>query len=201
MPGEHRDMYVSTTLSIVIFTTVVCGGLTAPMMNKMGMRITPVSTLIATHTGVSGTPNGAKDCHYDVRTARTDLLISVLLRIHNVVLPFTALCYALLAFSTKQNTIWQLLCLCNDFIMTTSSSLLVYQCLSALRSQNFYTITAPPQYITPVLIQEDDYLFLPLSFLLYCYRNWTLIQRMLPLTISSIQDLFQLIVTAIFRQK
>lgn len=38
MPGEHKDMYVSTTLSIVIFTTVVCGGLTAPMMNKMGMR-------------------------------------------------------------------------------------------------------------------------------------------------------------------
>ena len=105
MPGEHRDMYVSTTLSIVIFTTVVCGGLTAPMMNKMGMRITPVSTLIATHTGVSGTPNGAKDCHYDVRTARTGLLISVLLRIHNVVLPFTALCNALLAFSTKHNTI------------------------------------------------------------------------------------------------
>ena len=111
------------------------------------------------------------------------------------------MCSILLAFSTKQNTIWQLLCLCNDFIMTTSSSLLVYQCLSALRSQNFYTITAPAQYITLVLIQEDDDLCLPLYFLLYCHRNWILIQRMSLLTISSIQDPSQLIVTAIFRQK
>jgi sodium/hydrogen exchanger 8 len=40
MPGEHKDLYISTTLSIVIFTTIVCGGLTEPFMNKMGMRIT-----------------------------------------------------------------------------------------------------------------------------------------------------------------
>ena len=39
MPGEHRDLYISTTLSIVIFTTVVCGGLTEPMLNRMGMRM------------------------------------------------------------------------------------------------------------------------------------------------------------------
>lgn len=67
MPGEHRDMYVSTTLSIVIFTTIVCGGLTAPMMSRMGMRIAPVSGLIANHNG--GTPGSAsilKDSHYEV---------------------------------------------------------------------------------------------------------------------------------------
>jgi sodium/hydrogen exchanger 8 len=38
MPREHRSIYVSTTLLIVIFTTVVCGGLTEPMLTSMGMR-------------------------------------------------------------------------------------------------------------------------------------------------------------------
>ena len=39
MPGEHREMYVSTTLSIVIFTTVICGGLTEPLLTRMGMKV------------------------------------------------------------------------------------------------------------------------------------------------------------------
>lgn len=38
MPIEHRGLYVSTTLIIVISTTLVCGGLTEPMLSKMGMR-------------------------------------------------------------------------------------------------------------------------------------------------------------------
>jgi hypothetical protein len=38
MPIEHRQLYVSTTLVIVIFTTVICGGLTEPILSKMGMR-------------------------------------------------------------------------------------------------------------------------------------------------------------------
>lgn len=38
MPIEHRGVYVSTTLMIVIFTTIICGGLTEPMLSKMGMR-------------------------------------------------------------------------------------------------------------------------------------------------------------------
>lgn len=38
MPGEHTDLYIATTLGIVIFTTVVCGGLTEPMLSSMGMR-------------------------------------------------------------------------------------------------------------------------------------------------------------------
>jgi solute carrier family 9 (sodium/hydrogen exchanger), member 8 len=41
MPGENKDLYVSTTLSIVIFTTIVCGGLTEPMLSRMGMRLDP----------------------------------------------------------------------------------------------------------------------------------------------------------------
>jgi sodium/hydrogen exchanger 8 len=43
MPGESTDLYVSTTLSIVIFTTIVCGGLTEPMLSQMGMRGQPMT--------------------------------------------------------------------------------------------------------------------------------------------------------------
>lgn len=39
MPAEHRNLYVSTTLVIVIFTTIFCGGLTEPMLTNMGMRL------------------------------------------------------------------------------------------------------------------------------------------------------------------
>lgn len=38
MPQEHRSLYSSTTLLLVIFTTIFCGGLTEPMLTKMGMR-------------------------------------------------------------------------------------------------------------------------------------------------------------------
>ena len=38
MPGPHKDVYETTTLSIVIFTTVVCGGLTEPMLRHAGMK-------------------------------------------------------------------------------------------------------------------------------------------------------------------
>jgi len=38
MPGPHKDVYETTTLSVVIFTTVVCGGLTEPMLRHMGMK-------------------------------------------------------------------------------------------------------------------------------------------------------------------
>lgn len=38
MPQEHRDIYVSTTLMIVVFTTIVCGSLTEPVLTQMGMR-------------------------------------------------------------------------------------------------------------------------------------------------------------------
>lgn len=38
MPGKHHDLFVTTTLSVVIFSTVVMGGLTAPMLTCTGMR-------------------------------------------------------------------------------------------------------------------------------------------------------------------
>ena len=61
-------MYVSTTLSLVIFTTVVCGGLTAPMMSKMGMRQLPVNLASAVlHSSGSPVSTGiAIECHYEV---------------------------------------------------------------------------------------------------------------------------------------
>eukprot|EP00968_Pinguiococcus_pyrenoidosus_P017268 scaffold1704_cov246-Pinguiococcus_pyrenoidosus.AAC.8 len=39
IPGEHTDLYTTTTLAIVLFTTVVCGGLTEPLLGKMGMKL------------------------------------------------------------------------------------------------------------------------------------------------------------------
>mmetsp|Transcript_595 Transcript_595/g.1294 ORF Transcript_595/g.1294 Transcript_595/m.1294 type:complete len:291 (-) Transcript_595:156-1028(-) len=38
MPGPNRDLYVTTTLSVVIFTTVFCGGLTEPLLSLTGMK-------------------------------------------------------------------------------------------------------------------------------------------------------------------
>jgi len=38
MPGPHKDVYETTTLSIVIFTTIICGGLTEPMLRYNGMK-------------------------------------------------------------------------------------------------------------------------------------------------------------------
>jgi hypothetical protein len=38
MPGEFRALYISTTLCIVIFTTVVLGGLTEPLLTALRLR-------------------------------------------------------------------------------------------------------------------------------------------------------------------
>jgi sodium/hydrogen exchanger 8 len=39
MPGDNRDLYTCATLSVIIFTTVICGGLTEPVLLKMGMKL------------------------------------------------------------------------------------------------------------------------------------------------------------------
>lgn len=39
MPGEHKDLYVTTTLSLVIFTTIGLGGFTERVLSKMGMKV------------------------------------------------------------------------------------------------------------------------------------------------------------------
>ncbi len=38
MPGDSKDVYASTTLMIVLFTTLVCGGLTAPLLVAMDVN-------------------------------------------------------------------------------------------------------------------------------------------------------------------
>ena len=38
MPGPNREVYATVTLSICIFTTVVCGGLTERMLSQFGMK-------------------------------------------------------------------------------------------------------------------------------------------------------------------
>jgi len=38
MPGPNKDTYAAVTLSICLFTTFVCGGLTDTVLGKMGMK-------------------------------------------------------------------------------------------------------------------------------------------------------------------
>jgi sodium/hydrogen exchanger 8 len=38
MPGPNREAYATATLSICIFTTIVCGGLTDHMLTQFGMK-------------------------------------------------------------------------------------------------------------------------------------------------------------------
>ncbi|CAM9466869.1 unnamed protein product, partial [Heterosigma akashiwo] len=39
------ELYTTTTLSVVIFTTVVCGGLTEPALDRLGMKTSPAQRL------------------------------------------------------------------------------------------------------------------------------------------------------------
>mmetsp|Transcript_32830 Transcript_32830/g.42165 ORF Transcript_32830/g.42165 Transcript_32830/m.42165 type:complete len:543 (-) Transcript_32830:373-2001(-) len=65
MPGSHQELYTTTTLSVVIFTTVFCGGLTEPMLSRMDMKMQvvqdpqlPYETLIRNERSTSGDYNG-----------------------------------------------------------------------------------------------------------------------------------------------
>lgn len=40
MPGLHKDVYETTTLGVVIFTTLICGGLTEKVLTALGMKRT-----------------------------------------------------------------------------------------------------------------------------------------------------------------
>lgn len=39
MPGEHKDLYVTTTLSLIIFTTIFLGGFTERVLSATGMKL------------------------------------------------------------------------------------------------------------------------------------------------------------------
>uniref|UniRef100_K3X4D0 Sodium/hydrogen exchanger n=1 Tax=Globisporangium ultimum (strain ATCC 200006 / CBS 805.95 / DAOM BR144) TaxID=431595 RepID=K3X4D0_GLOUD len=38
MPGPNQDLYITTTLSVVIFTTIICGGLTEPLLKYTKLK-------------------------------------------------------------------------------------------------------------------------------------------------------------------
>ncbi|DAZ95879.1 TPA: hypothetical protein N0F65_009081, partial [Lagenidium giganteum] len=44
MPGPNQDLYVTTTLSVVMFTTIVCGGLTEPLLKYTKLKRDEVRT-------------------------------------------------------------------------------------------------------------------------------------------------------------
>mmetsp|Transcript_18043 Transcript_18043/g.43691 ORF Transcript_18043/g.43691 Transcript_18043/m.43691 type:complete len:730 (-) Transcript_18043:80-2269(-) len=48
MPGPHKDVYATATLTICIVTTVVCGGFTERILTVFGMREEPTPKLKAT---------------------------------------------------------------------------------------------------------------------------------------------------------
>jgi NhaP-type Na+/H+ or K+/H+ antiporter len=58
MPGPRRDLYTTTTLCICICTTLVCGGLTEPILDRMGMKTkgnaSDLEVPIAQHVGHRG---------------------------------------------------------------------------------------------------------------------------------------------------
>ncbi len=50
MPGDSKDVYASATLMIVLFTTLVCGGLTAPILMTMDVHEKKASACTTTTT-------------------------------------------------------------------------------------------------------------------------------------------------------
>ena len=60
MPAPNRDLYVTTTLSVVIFTTVFCGGLTSPVLLATGMRTSGGAETGASTCDEAGGSGGSK---------------------------------------------------------------------------------------------------------------------------------------------
>ncbi|CAM9481945.1 unnamed protein product [Ectocarpus sp. 6 AP-2014] len=70
MPGASKDVYASTTLMVVIFTTIGCGGLTEPLLHRMNVKIqrgggasgaanSTYQQLLASDVEGEGTPPGS----------------------------------------------------------------------------------------------------------------------------------------------
>jgi NhaP-type Na+/H+ or K+/H+ antiporter len=64
MPGEHKDLYVTTTLSLVIITTIGLGGFTERVLSKMGMKVQP-KTIAARSTSPMPTGHHEVGIWYD----------------------------------------------------------------------------------------------------------------------------------------
>ena len=71
MPGPHKDVYATATLTICIVTTVVCGGFTERILTVFGMREEPTPKLKATPYKHDPT-NGDDRRNYDDRNGYGD---------------------------------------------------------------------------------------------------------------------------------
>ena len=69
MPGEHRGLFKSTTLGIIVFTTLVCGGLTEPILTAAGMK---VKDLPAHHSPLKG----RGESHPNIATVTEETAVS-----------------------------------------------------------------------------------------------------------------------------
>ncbi|KAG5177712.1 Sodium/hydrogen exchanger family-domain-containing protein [Tribonema minus] len=50
MPGPSKDVYASTTLMVVLITTLVCGGLTEPLLTRMKVKLQPATPTSTSHS-------------------------------------------------------------------------------------------------------------------------------------------------------
>lgn len=84
MPLEHRGIYVSTTLMLVVFTTIGFGGLTEPMLTYTGMRV--ISQPSGANSPTSPTPSSrtSKDSLDDLqKLADRAIQLSPIVRVNS----------------------------------------------------------------------------------------------------------------------
>lgn len=62
IPGEHKDVYISTTLFIVVFTTIIFGGLTEPLATYMDVR-SNVTHITSAHNNTSSSSSNGSNNH------------------------------------------------------------------------------------------------------------------------------------------
>ena len=49
MPGRHKDVYETTTLGVIFFTTIICGGLTERVLTTTGMKLDIDSSIFSNY--------------------------------------------------------------------------------------------------------------------------------------------------------
>lgn len=54
IPGENRAVLLTAALSVIIFTTIVCGGLTEKLVAKLGLKRDPMMSSFDARSGAIG---------------------------------------------------------------------------------------------------------------------------------------------------
>jgi hypothetical protein len=54
IPGENRPVLLTAALSVIIFTTIFCGGLTEKLVAKMGLKRDPMMASFDARSGAIG---------------------------------------------------------------------------------------------------------------------------------------------------